>query len=168
MERRLDLWQEVLRVFMKNTSILSKKLHSNVSYRIVNPIWGSCWEIKIGQGGYGHSYIMMEGVRIGVHILSWLLYKGINIPLDQEVCHLCNNTCCANPQHLYLASHRDNMKYAPLSHGHINSKLSTVLAIQIRGEYSLGKTTERALAKKYRVHRSSIHRLLRGETWQES
>jgi hypothetical protein len=134
----------------------------------MNPILGNCWEIKVGVSGIGYSYFMIEYVRIGVHILSWLIYKDINSLLDKEVCHLCNNPSCVNPQHLYAASHKENLRYAPFSHGHISSKLNTAIASKIRDEYKLGKTTERVLAKKYGVHRSSIHRLLKEQTWQGS
>lgn len=48
-----------------------------------------------------------------VHRYSWELAHGV-IPDDREIDHLCNVRSCVRPDHMRLATHRENL-YAPWS-----------------------------------------------------
>ena len=48
---------------------------------------------------------------------------------------------------------------------HPQAKLTEVIVQQIRNEYTPGKTTLQQLSTKYSVSRSSIARVISGQTW---
>lgn len=57
------------------------------------------------------------GVKIGstkylAHNIAWLLTCGFlprKIHVDLKVLHICDNTMCVNPNHLYLGTQHDNL-----------------------------------------------------------
>ena len=161
-------WQRNLEIFMRNASVLSKRFHSSVSYRIVNPILGSCWEWTKSISSTGYGDLRVEQTIIKAPMLSWFIYKKIDTPLTGQICHICNNKKCVNPQHLYHATAAENGRYAVRCNTNSNFKLSLIVARQIREEYKLGNITHPVLAEKYRVSKETIQRVLSGATWLEN
>lgn len=63
---------------------------------------------KPGIPRYGSTYFM--GKQIRVHRAMYALANGIDARFSGgDVCHSCDNPSCVNPNHLFLASHKDNM-----------------------------------------------------------
>lgn len=72
-----------------------------------------CWALQdtttVNTGGYGS--IMLAGQQIQLHRLSWWLNNGMP-EMTHTMCvrHKCDNPACANPEHLEIGSHSDNVK----------------------------------------------------------
>jgi hypothetical protein len=67
-----------------------------------------CW-IKAKKRNRGYAVFgVANGQQVRAHRASWLLFRG-EITEGLYVCHRCNNKGCFNPEHLYLATHRQNV-----------------------------------------------------------
>lgn len=108
-----------------------------------------------------------------VHRLSYGAFVG-NIPDDLVVMHLCDMPNCVNPSHLDLGTQGDNVRdsvtkgrWVPArarGEDNGNSKLKEEQVADIR---TLGRNlSSYALADVYPVSRSTISRILRGDTWR--
>jgi len=64
--------------------------------------WSGCCPKNPGYGQFRHG-----GKLERAHRASWTIHNGL-IPEGMFVCHRCNNKRCSNPEHLYLASCKDN------------------------------------------------------------
>ena len=70
-----------------------------------------CWHFAgaTSKSGYGIVSVSSNGKRqfTSPHRISYLTFKG-EIPINSEVCHTCDRHICCNPDHLYLATHKQN------------------------------------------------------------
>ena len=66
-----------------------------------------CIPWKEGSKWYGK--VTRNGRRIGTHRAAWEDANG-PIPDGMEVLHRCDNPPCINVDHLFIGTHRDNMK----------------------------------------------------------
>lgn len=125
---------------------------------------GTCW---IWPGPYGmnqYGSMMIGGIRTqATHLIIELQTKR-PIPEGKEVCHICDNPPCINPDHLFIGTHKENL-FDAASKGRRLYKLSDEKAKEIRALYAKGGESERSLAKKYGVARTTISLLLKGRTW---
>jgi len=67
-----------------------------------------CW-IWMGSTSKGYGGIKIKGKMKKVHRVLWELTNG-PIPKGMFVLHKCDITECANPDHLFLGTHTDNMR----------------------------------------------------------
>jgi hypothetical protein len=128
-----------------------------------------CWE---WQGhldpGTGYGRVTHNYTRYGAHRLSYQLFRG-DITDDMFVCHECDNPKCVNPYHLFLGTPEDNNRDAarknrlPKGGKHHAAKLTQEEADEIRDFYP--DISQRQLAKKYKVCRTTISNILKRKIW---
>lgn len=69
-----------------------------------------CWEwtaCRQSRNGYGR-FSVGRRTRFA-HRVAWEIENGVPVPVGMDVCHRCDNARCVNPDHLFVASHKDNM-----------------------------------------------------------
>lgn len=162
-------------------SAKTSRAQENISIRLLTSVEmradDECWPFVGAKttGGYGAFYCRLPGEkRARPHTASRLMYMVLNGPIsrDAHVCHSCDNPICCNPGHLWLGSHGDNMadmaqkgrtrKIGFKGADHPASKLTAndVAAIRASSEPST------ALAERYGVTASNIHRIKTRRTWR--
>lgn len=114
-----------------------------------------CWLWTGRRDGAGYGQIFVQGRRIGVHRLSWLLNCG-EIPEGLFVCHHCDVPLCVRPDHLFVGTHDDNMRDA---------------AIKGRMAHTSEHIKKRTAASKGRPfsaeHRANISAAMTGGKWTD-
>jgi len=138
------------------------------------------WTGGMHRSGYG----MLRSGK--THRVSWRLFRG-EIPQGLYVLHKCDVRCCVNPDHLFLGSHRDNMKDMSRkgrgrsasgdshparrtpgwSQGERNgrARLDDARVIAMRRSHAQGETIA-SLARRYRVSERTAGQAIHRETWR--
>jgi hypothetical protein len=110
--------------------------------------------------------------RVGdkkAHRLAWEQANG-PIPDGMCVCHRCNHKPCVNPDHLYLATsrqntidaYRDGLITPAVGERHSQSKLTEAEVLEVRASTLSG----RQLAHRYGVDPMTISYIRRRITWR--
>ena len=109
---------------------------------------------------------------IGAHVASWEIHNG-PVPRGMYVLHKCDNPRCVRPKHLFLGTHRSNMRdmaskgraARPSGERHPSSKLTRADVVDIRRRLEAGET-HAAVAKAFNVSTSHIARIGSREQWK--
>jgi hypothetical protein len=132
------------------------------------------WTAAVTPDGYGllakeRSHLSGGSAMFLAHRASWELHRGPIID-GLHVLHNCDNPYCVNPDHLFLGTHSDNMKDSVakgrknnakgVAHG--GAKLTEEQALEIK--YS--KESGAALAKRFGVWPTLIHKIRHGKAWK--
>jgi len=152
------------------TRTLAKRFWEKVDKRGPDDCWE--WLGARRHRGRGYGSIRCEGTVMRAHRVAWRLIHG-DVPKDKCVCHTCDNESCVNPAHLFLGTHRDNMRDMmqkgrdchPTGEDLPQSKLTVEGVAQIRRRYSEGDVTQRELAHEYGVTQGAISCVITRRTW---
>jgi len=161
----------------KNITSIKDRLYSKV---ILNEE-KKCWEIEPFKG---HRYptLQVGNKPIRANRLSYELYHNKKIPRNKCCLHKCDNTKCINPEHLFIGTHKQNMrdminkgrdkKDPPIGSRCAQHKLveSQVLEIRSLLKYVFGRKNiadkYREFANKYNVSIHTIYCLQKRITWK--
>lgn len=127
-----------------------------------------CW-LWIGakfKSGYG--ILNFKGVFKRAYRVAFQVFKG-EIPEGLEVCHTCDKKSCVNPEHLFVATHAENMADAAAKglcwSPNGNAKLSKEQVEQIRSLYETGNFSYTDLAIRFFVDKTNIACIIKRKTW---
>lgn len=148
--------------------------HGPVSKRLGTECW--VWiASRIQNAGYGQ---FQYGPRIGrisvlAHRFSMMMVLKRSLLEEEHVLHHCDNHCCVRPSHLFVGTEKENKAdmvekdRQAKGEGIVQSKLTADNVRTIKKEYQYkhplrGST---ALARRFRVHHSTILRIVKGYQW---
>ncbi len=130
-----------------------------------------CWSWTGGASGSGYGKFKIEGKQVSAHRFSYEHYRN-PIPDGLFVCHHCDVKLCVNPLHLFIGTHRDNMRdmikkgRAIYSRGERNgnSKLTLEQVNEIRNLRE-EKWKLKKIAEKFGVTETSISGICNHHVW---
>jgi hypothetical protein len=130
-----------------------------------------CWIWQGARRRHGHGAFAPDGsVPRSIHAHRWIYQhvNGVHLPPDVFVCHRCDNPPCVNPAHLYAGSRADNVRdmvqrdRQARGSGVATARLQEADVRAIRSS----RQTQKFLAQKYRVNRSTIQDIQHRRTWR--
>lgn len=126
------------------------------------------WTASRKERGYGQFY--WRGKMHRAHRLAWVLIKGD--PGKLEVAHTCDNRVCVNLDHLFLATHQENMADQVAKDRHTRgernfwAKLTDAQVLEIRSLYTGKRGEQAALARQYGISFGMVTSIVNRRTWR--
>lgn len=134
---------------------------------------GECWEWTGGADRCGYGRLKVDGRYQKAHRYSWVLANG-PIPDGLYICHRCDNPPCVRPDHLFLGDAASNAadcvskgrqaRTSGEKSGH--HKLTSEQVQLIRRMHAISPINQAATARKYGVHRITIHDIIYRVNWR--
>ena len=130
-----------------------------------------CWIWMGATTSAGYGEISVNRRPVLVHRISWELYHGRPIPEGMFILHRCDTPPCANPHHLLLGTHQDNVQDAvrkgrwrgPMSYGKYAVKIFAKDAENILSD----ERPIREIAKDFNVDKYTIYRIKNRKTHKD-
>ena len=145
---------------------VTKRFLEKVEYDTNVGCWW--WSASLTKDGYGQFNYNNKVHR--AHRISYELHKGI-IPNNLLIRHTCNNPSCVNPNHLVLGTNQDNKNDCVKANRQAKGskiKISVLKEPDIPLIKEMLKTglSQRAIAKKFSVTKSTITAINLGKSWK--
>lgn len=135
---------------------------------------GECLEWALSKNHNGYGLVGVNGKTSIAHRVMYRICHPDVVMVDLEVCHMCDNRACINPEHLFLGTHQDNMDdrerkgrgKVPRLRKERNgrAKLSQADVDRILSGEFKGKS-QRAIAQIFGVNQAVISRIINGKSW---
>ena len=137
-------------------------------------LWTGC-KCPNGYGGFS-----LRNKMVKVHRISWFIHNG-DIPDIEDsdyrgtcVLHKCDNPACVNPDHLFLGTHKDNMRdmldkcraNKEKGEDRHSAKLTESQVLFMRAWHSYGDTTYKEIADFYGINQSTASRVINRLAWK--
>jgi HNH endonuclease len=125
------------------------------------------WVGAVGSRGYGTITLGLRNGRpltASTHRTMWRLLRG-EIPPGLSVLHRCDNRRCCNPRHLFLGTHRDNMRDMSVKGRSGRRRLTDGQVLQLRARAAAGETWS-ALARAYGLTLGTVQGIVQRRTYQ--
>lgn len=122
------------------------------------------WGGELSHNGYGR--LVIDGKHYQAHRLAYAITTGE--PGDLKVCHKCDTPACIRPSHLFLGTTLDNSRDMVSKNRQAKGdrvpsrRLTSVQVAEIRKSYTGKRGEKLAFAKRFKVHPSSITRVIDG------
>ena len=117
----------------------------------------------------GYGYICVDGKRPKAHRFSYETFIG-KIPEGMSVLHKCDISCCVNPSHLFIGTHKDNMRDQKnkgrtlLGEKGSNVKLKEEDVLKIISAARSGEPQSK-IAKRFGISQASVSLIHTGKNW---
>lgn len=125
------------------------------------------WIGTIQSNGYGRFSFL--GKSIYAHRFSALLKFGILIN-NKDICHICDNRRCVNPEHLFIGTRKENMedckKKGRQAKGEKLSKKLTDKKVKEIKILISEKQNILEISKKYGVSKTAISQIKLNKSWR--
>lgn len=139
--------------------------------RYVDRLGGAdaCWLWTGCRAGNGYGRMSVGGRQRPAHRIAWTIANG-PIPEGLFVCHTCDNPPCVNPAHLFLGTHRENMKdmaskgRSTAGERHPKAKLTEADVREIR-HLCGGGMPQRRVAAQFGLCQQHVSELAAGKVW---
>lgn len=129
----------------------------------------SCWLWNGNRKPNGYGSFSIKGRLVYAHRFAYMSHNDVPLSKRQEVAHICDNPPCVRPDHLFLATHKENMADMARKCRSGQTKLTPLMAKAIRELYRRNGATfnQTNLADMFGVHRSIVSDIVLGKTWRE-
>lgn len=120
-----------------------------------------CWLWTKNSCCDGYGRIRWQARTWKVNRFAWLMHFGD--PGKMEVCHECDVRLCSNPEHLFLGTHKDNMRDMSLKMRH-DSRYNPRDILRARNLRIEGMTYPQ-IEVETGIPANHVGKIIRGELW---
>jgi len=133
-----------------------------------------CW-VWTGWKSHGYGGLFVANgaptrYKRATHV-SWFLHKGYWPGNNIELCHVCDNRACVNPEHLFEGTPQDNMIDAR-NKGKIRSQKLNQWQVRVikrltERKFTKGGLRQREIASIFGVERSTVSTIKTKKNWKD-